>query len=388
MISPKEIQEQCLKWWGDVLISYCNSSSYFPKEINRIGKVSSKDILKNLSAYKSSIHLLQNHSKEKKKFGYKLVLSERQFDKIGKQQVPEKVIIESIDDYLRITGKEKEFGTFCKNHSAIMQTLPILCDWINMNPTKLIEHDTWANTLKVCSYFLETPNPNLYTRQLPIDIHTKYILENENIIESLLEYLVADHINKNEIKFEKRFNLKYSEPLIRVRFLDKGLSPIKTASDISFTLSEFNNFVCDCENVFVAENIMNFLTLPSLEKTVAVWSGGGFNVSYLKNIKWLTDKQFYYWGDIDAQGFQILNQFRTYFPNTAAVMMDDETLSSFEAGKGKPAANQLLEHLTDSEKKMYDHLRLNNIRLEQEKITQSFAEKKIEKVFQKQSVIV
>ena len=69
MITPKEIKEQCLKWWKDVLLSSIDSIACFPKEVIRIGKVSSKDILKNLSAYKDSIHLLQSHSKEKRKFG-------------------------------------------------------------------------------------------------------------------------------------------------------------------------------------------------------------------------------------------------------------------------------------------------------------------------------
>ena len=125
---------------------------------------------------------------------------------------------------------------------------------------------------------------------------------------------------------------------------------------------------------------MNFLTLPHLPNTIAIWSGGGFNVSYLKEIDWLKSKQFYYWGDIDAQGFQILNQFRTYFPNTIAVMMGEETLSCFKSGEGEPAANQTLQHLTESETKLYNHLRQNNIRLEQEKITQAFAENKIKKL--------
>ena len=107
--------------------------------------------------------------------------------------------------------------------------------------------------------------------------------------------------------------MKYGEPLIRIRFLDTQLSPIETATDISLTLSEFNNFHSHCDNIFVAENLMNFLALPYLTKTIAIWSGGGFNVSYLKDIDWLKGKQFYYWGDIDAQGFQILNQFRIYF---------------------------------------------------------------------------
>ncbi|MGG6549172.1 UNVERIFIED_CONTAM: DUF2220 domain-containing protein, partial [Prevotella sp. 15_C9] len=32
--------------------------------------------------------------------------------------------------------------------------------------------------------------------------------------------------------------------------------------------------------------------------------------------------QNYYWGDLDAQGLQILNQFRSYYPSGIALMMD------------------------------------------------------------------
>src|SRR6266496_2667052 len=184
MITPKEIQEVCGKWWKEVLLSFSNSTSYFPKEIN----------------------------------------------KIGKQHVPTKIIIESIEDYLRITGKEKNFELYKRNHSLIIQELPFLRDWIKSNPTKLIEHDTWIDTLNVCKYFLTTPKPELYIRQLPIDIHTKYISENKSLVQSLLEFLILEHINSNENRFELRFNLKYSEPLIRVRFLDTSLSPIDKAT--------------------------------------------------------------------------------------------------------------------------------------------------------------
>lgn len=388
MITPKEIQEQCLKWWKEVLLSSIDSISYFPKDINRIGKVSSKDILDKLSEYKQSIELLKNNSKEKKKVGYNLILADRQFDKIGKQPVPEKISIDSIEDYLRITGKEKEHQTFLKNYSLIQNELPLLSEWIKANPIKLVEHDKWLDTLKVCKYFLENPKPNLYIRQLPIDVHTKYIWENKVIVQSLLEFLIPEHINTDETKFELRFNLKYSEHLIRIRFLDTTLSPLDNATDISLTVSEFNNFNSHCDNIFVAENLMNFLTLPYLTKTIAIWSGGGFNISHLQDIDWLKSKQFYYWGDIDAQGFQILNQFRTYFPNTIAIMMDEETLSSFTTASGQQAPNQNLQRLSKSELKLYNHLRQNNIRLEQEKITQIFAEERIKKLFKGQTSYV
>jgi len=86
---------------------------------------------------------------------------------------------------------------------------------------------------------------------------------------------------------------------------------------------------------------------------------------------------------LDAHGFQILNQFRAYFQNTVAVMMDEETLASFKSAEGTPATNQALQRLTEKELKLYNHLRQNNIRLEQEKITQTFAEERIYEMFRK-----
>lgn len=384
MITPKEIQEQCLKWWKEILLFYIDSVNYFPKDITRIGKVSSKDILSRLSEHKLSIELLKNNSKEIKKSGYNLILAKKEFGRIGEQSVPERICIDSIDDYLRVTNKEKEYQIFLKNYSFIKKEFSLLIEWIKANPTKLIEHDTWPDTLKVCKYFWAIPKPNLYIRQLPINIHTKYIEENKGIITSLLNFIIPNEINKDEKDFEQRFNLLSKEQLIRVRFLDQAKSPLHNITDISFTESELKHYNFTVENVFITENLMNFLTLPLIKNTIAIWSGGGFSISYLKNIEWLKDKQFYYWGDIDAQGFQILNQCRTYFPDTVAVMMDIETLSSFESGEGKPSTNQNLQRLSESELILYNHLRQNNIRLEQEKITHTFAEEKIRKLFQGQ----
>ncbi len=400
MITPKEIQKQCLMWWKDVLLAYIDdldddTVSFFPREINRIGKISAKDVLNKVLEYKKSIELLQNDAKndtkESKKYGYKLVLEEQQFAKIGKQSVPSKIIIESIKDYLKITNKEKEYQLFKKNYAIILKELPLLNEWIKINPLKLIEHNTWLDTLKVCKYFIATPKPQLYIRQLPIDVHTKYIQENESVIASLLNFLIINEIDTNEKDFEKRFNLLSREQLIRIRFLDVSKSPLPNITDISFTEKELKNYYqnyyqndnlntnFEFDNVFITENLINFLTLPKIKNTIAIWSGGGFSISYLKNIEWLKEKQFYYWGDIDAQGFQILNQCRSYFPDTVAVMMDEETLENFQFGAGTPAKNQVLQHLSDSETTLYEYLKLNNIRLEQEKITQIFAEAEIKK---------
>ncbi|HWJ29314.1 MAG TPA: Wadjet anti-phage system protein JetD domain-containing protein [Flavisolibacter sp.] len=377
MVTPNDIKDQCLKWWKDVLVSTVNGKDLFPKEIARIGKISSKDILAKLSDYKSSIQTLRDNSKEYKGFGYRVILVEKHFEKIGRQQIPEKICVETRQDYLRLISREKDYNRFLANFSLIKSELPQLIEWIKSNPLKLVEHDTWADTIKVCRYFIENPTPNLYIRQLPIDVHTKYIQTNKSLIQALLEFLIPNSINSSEMNFELRFNLRCAEPLIRTRFLDQRISPVVGISDISLPLSEFSGFEFPCKKVFITENLMNFLTLPSLSETISIWSGGGFNVSYLKGIEWLTDKSFYYWGDIDAQGFQILNQFRTYFPSTKAVMMDEKTLNLFPSGSGVPSANQNLPMLTNDEFKLYQHLREANLRLEQEKNPQSYAEAQI-----------
>ena len=401
MITPQEIQKQCLKWWKEVLFSCADTTnttvSFFPKEITRIGKISAKDVLNKVFEHQKAIELLKNHSKNhttndakndtkgNKKLGYHLVLEEQQFAKIGKQLVPAKIIIESLEDYLKITKKEKEYQIFLKNNAIIQQELPLLNEWIkiNNNILKLIEHTSWLDTLKVCQYFLATPKPQLYIRQLPINVHTKYIQENKGVITSLLNFLIPNEIDVNEADFEKRFNLLSREQLIRIRFLDVSKSPLPNITDISFTEKELKNYHLHYnflfDNVFITENLMNFLTLPKLQNTIAIWSGGGFSISFLKNIEWLKEKQFYYWGDIDAQGFQILNQCRSYFPATISVMMDEETLENFQFGEGTPAKNQVLQHLSDAETGLYEYLKLHNIRLEQEKITQIFAEAEIKK---------
>ena len=111
-------------------------------------------------------------------------------------------------------------------------------------------------------------------------MHTKYIIENKSIISSLLNFLIPDDINNEEKDFEKRFNLLSKEQLIRIRFLDTSRSPLQNITDISFTEKELKHYNFSIDKVFITENLMNFLTLPYLKNTIAIWSGGGFSISY------------------------------------------------------------------------------------------------------------
>ena len=143
---------------------------------------------------------------------------------------------------------------------------------------------------------------------------------------------------------------------------------IGSLSDISIPISDFKELHIQTNNIIVTENKMNFLALPALPSTISIWSGGGFMISYLKNIRWLQERSIFYWGDLDTHGFLILHQMRTYFPHTKSVMMNMETFELFR-GEGVVTGEKMnlekLSTLTKEETEMFDFLRTNNLRLEQ-----------------------
>jgi hypothetical protein len=122
---------------------------------------------------------------------------------------------------------------------------------------------------------------------------------------------------------------------------------------------------------------MNFLTLPFIENSISIWSGGGFSTSLIQNIDWIKEKTIFYWGDLDEHGFEILNQFKTYFPKTKSILMEKSLLEQFKmyVTEGKTSKALQLPALDAIEKETFEFVRENNIRLEQEKLTQDFVEK-------------
>jgi hypothetical protein len=137
------------------------------------------------------------------------------------------------------------------------------------------------------------------------------------------------------------------------------------------------------ENKTNFSNIDNFLTLPEMRKTIAVF-GKGFQLNLLKNAVWLRDKRIIYWGDIDAHGFQMLSQLRSYFPQTRSLMMDRETFREFASycADGPETTALRLLHLTPEEHDVFSHLaslREKN-RLEQEKISHKYAVMKLKQM--------
>lgn len=377
MITPQEIKNKAQRKYISFLQSLVENKS-FEKLVIRGDKSYTKS---SLPEFEKEIQQIISQSKEKKGFGYTLEFQKVKTKHLGTQDLPIAIYFDDQKDFLKFLGKEKEVDLFKSSVGKITKEFSKLKEWIITNPKKVIDNaNEWINILQVCQYFKKNPKPNLYIRELPIKVHTKFIERNQSVIKDLLDILILEHINKEEKQFEKRFNLKYAEPQIRFKVLDKTISNrfFSGLDDVAIPVSQFESLNLPIKKVLVVENkttLYTTLTLPKMNETIAIF-GSGYCVYNLKNVNWFGGLELLYWGDIDVQGFEILSQFRTYFPQTRSVLMDKQTFDHFfEGDYGTPTNISTKLNLTDEEYQLYDILKTNNWRLEQEKIPLEYVNK-------------
>lgn len=391
MITITEIKKKSENIYPDYLKAVISDETFFPKIIR-----SDKSVSTDFNEMRSELAEIIEFSKDRKGFGYTITYKQVNTRKHGTQSLPEEISFKTETDYLKFLHREKEVQEFKENSNKVLSRFPELVDWIKKYPRKVIENGKqWNELLLVCSYFKENPKPNIYTRELPIKVHTKFIENNKGVLLELLNLILPpDNINQEFTgakDFEKRFGLKYNQSQIRLRILDSTISEkyVSGLTDIEVTEEEFSKLKIPCEKVFILENktnfsnLMNFLTLPQMENTIGIF-GSGFKVGNLKTALWLGDKEIFYWGDIDNHGLQILSQIRGYFKQTKSIMMDIETLNAFKDdwSKGEPTTANTLPNLTSEEQELFAFLKADNLRLEQEKINQEFVLKQVAKIYE------
>src|SRR6266516_2725611 len=300
------------------------------------------------------------------------------------QTLPTRVVLETATNFIRMIEKESEFFHFQSDVALVREQVPQLEAWILSSPKKVIEqHGNWPALLAVCHYFMENLRPGLYIRELPLNVHTKFVEDHTGILRELLEHLLPpEAVLSNAPTFQQRFGLREAEPLIHVRFLDEQLEkqyglPL---NELCVPPSQYVHFDLQAQRCIITENKMTFLTLPALPKTFAIL-GAGFKVSSLAALPWLAACPIIYWGDLDAQGFQILSQLRTIFPHVVSLMMDETTFRTFSSFSvaGTPCPVRQLPNLTSEEHALFLRMVRDNIRLEQERISHRYA---LERIYQ------
>lgn len=376
MITVAQLKEKAERKYWDVLSSCIKGETLFPLIIPADKKLPAKfEALRNLMGQ------LVESSKEKTGYGYRLTIDQRHTSKYGNQSVPSCISFDSPVDFFKFIGRNREAEKIQSAAARIRTLFPQLRLWVEKNPRKIHQYlDLWDNIFKVLRYFSKNPRPGMYIRELPIQVHTKFIQQHKGILQELLEILIPDHIYVEGSHFEERFFLKSTTPLIRFRRLDNSDNKMDAgifilSDDLALPAEVFFRLTPQCCRVIITENLMTFLTLPPLEQTMAIY-GGGFKVEILKKALWLKSKTIIYWGDIDVHGFLILSMVRRYFPAAQSILMDEETflqhmdLCGKGVGGGEKENSPL--NLTEAELKLFRRIAAENLRLEQEHLPQEY----------------
>ena len=370
MITSAEIKKKASRKYTDYLRDVAAGKTFQPIEIPCDKKASDT-----IAEYQKEFNDIRSLSKEVKGYGYTIDWKTVKTKMLGTQGLPSKIKFETAEDFERFLQKVKEVNVFRKNVALINGKFHELQCWIEKYPLKVIENsEYWSDILKILNYFSKNPQPQLYIRELPIEVHTKFIEQHKAVIGELLDIVIKEYINTNEKEFEKRYNLRYDESMVRMRILDGTLAAefFSGLDDITIPVSKFLRLQIPISKAYIVENKVNFLTFPLVANSIVIW-GKGYGIASIKESELLKSSELIYWGDIDAQGFEILSQFRSYFAQVKSLLMDKTTFDKyFENDLGTPSKVNVELNLTTEEKNLYQYIKANNYRLEQEKIPQSY----------------
>lgn len=369
MITTKKIRSKAEAHYQEWLKAIASGNpAYEPLIIRRTGDQKKAD------ERWEALSEIFNQSKEKIGFGYRIELEAPALNSKNNQSRLRAIVFDTAPDLLQFIGKTAELAQFISD-CALIAEVPELTLWCAAHVREVVQYAAiWPRLLAVVHFFQENPTPVLPVRLLPVKgVDTKFIEQYNNILCQLLDCVLPQTAIHAEHKvFSKRYGLPEQAPLIECAWND----PILVAqyggfNRLAFPADQLAQIPLAALHILVVENrnsMLQVLKQPFPDSMVIF--GGGYGVSLLKDCHWLYQKKLAYWGDLDAHGLAILSRFRDFFPNTQALMMDEETFDTYPHAwvTGKLYPGGVPENLSIEELQLFARLNNNLLRLEQERV--------------------
>ncbi len=378
MITPQELLAKSDKLFFKIAGALLRGENLFPLMIPSNKKIDDTGF----SNLNSAILPVYSQSKAAKGKGYTVEWKIKNIEGT-KQKVPGKIYFETLEDYLFFTKREKDFSTIQQTYEQIAGMFPQNAGWAKEQPAFLLNYAAiMPDLLKVVRYFFDhTPPHSLYLRELPIQVHTKFIEENTQPLRKLLDQILPpEKINAHEKDFSGRYQIKRPNIYTQVRILDDTLKSTLGFNELTLTIDDASSLNWQPEKVFIIENGACFRSFPKVKNSVAIF-GEGFKTRINKHIPWLATSKLYCWFDMDAAGFEMLNMVRQYYQHAKSFLMDKATYHEFSAFSVHSVYRKIeLSFLKTEEQKMYHFLLKENRRLEQERISNVYVQKYLEDI--------
>ncbi|MCX6319226.1 MAG: DUF2220 family protein [Bacteroidetes bacterium] len=326
--------------------------------------------------YEASQQFLKLEKKEGA-LGWDITWEEWDSKKFSKQIWPARIQVNTIGDYLFLTGKMKEFEQFEKQLEVLLNWQPSVKTWLMERPDAILRYlHAWEGITAVVDYFLTNEPAGHYLRSLPVPVHTKFIETYERVIISLLRCINPQKFSDSESDLQRLTGLKQKPVLFTVRWLDEDCGRDNGfAMDVLGMMPETIRFVkAGVKEVWLVENETALYMLPQRKNGIAIWARGKA-IELLAAIPLFVQSDLYYWGDMDEEGFFILAQCRRLYPHTKSFLMNETVLKLHHAGiLQQPAkySGKIPDNLLEGEKNAFQQLLMQNGRLEQEQLPQQF----------------
>jgi len=371
-----DLKARVQKMWerGELLAPLVTGAAPFPIRLPLAAPTSAEiaDRFDAVRTWSSQIRAAAHCRVELREFRHRL---------FGANAIPHEVWLDSLDDALKLVGRQRSAAVFARLVEATRERRPKLLPWLAKRPLRALElADEWPHLLSVVAWIESHPSPGVYLRQVDIPgVHSKFIETHRAVLAELLDQVMPpeaiDPAATGVGRFAKRYGFRDKPCLVRFRPLDPGdaSSGFGFARDLTVDAESFALLAPGVSRVFIVENEINFLAFPPVASSLAIF-GSGYGFEMLKGAAWLRKCRIHYWGDIDTHGFAILDQLRRHLEHAESFLMDRATLMAFKEcwGTEEKQTRRDLPGLGKEESELYDDLRDNRIgdrlRLEQEMI--------------------
>ncbi|WP_190816520.1 Wadjet anti-phage system protein JetD domain-containing protein [Saccharopolyspora pogona] len=212
------------------------------------------------------------------------------------------------------------------------------------------------------TWLRQHPDASTWTlRQLPVPgMHTKWLDAHGALLRGVAGRDVRDEVRPRLTVM----HLTYVDP-------DHAASGRRRHD--AWTTSDVHDIAYRPSVVLVVENRDSRLWFPPVRDTIVVEGGGKAAAALLANVPWIrAADHVVYWGDIDADGYAILDQFRATLAEPAldgasakpvtSILMDATDLHHYaqhgvnhdKAGRPIKPSPETLPHLTEAETIAYN----------------------------------
>ncbi len=288
------------------------------------------------------------------------------------QELPTHVAIPDVDTAARLCGQDwPQRLTTARKRLAVLQAQysHVADDGRLLRAVEALSDLDFTLLCRASDWFAHNDATGLTPRQVPIEgMHAKWLNTRQTLVRELA--------GVDDLKL-----LPPHPAWIHFTYLDPAYRATGGRVHDSATVGDSAALPYQPRVVVISENKDTAIHMPPVAGGISVegvGKGGGTAAAF----SWVTEAEHVlYWGDMDADGFEILNGFRAAGVPARSLLMDMQTYVTWERygtnhdPKGQPikaTGPKVLPHLTDRERELYDCLAAESWtryrRIEQERI--------------------